>query len=261
MSADTVFSEYARYYDLLYKDKDYVGEAGYIHGLIQRLRPGARSVLELGSGTGKHAALLTDLGYEVHGIERSAEMLAQAHALAQDRQRHEVRRPGPTFSQGDIRTARVERRFDAVISLFHVISYQTTNADLLAAFTTARAHLNDGGVFIFDVWYGPAVLTDRPAVRVKRMEDDHIQVTRIAEPVLHLNKNIVDVNYHVFIRDKTDGRMTENRETHRMRYLFEPEVRGLTEFAGFRFECVEEWMSGREPGGKTWGVCFVVGPV
>ena len=31
-----VFNEYAHYYDLLYKDKDYVGEAEYIDSLIKK---------------------------------------------------------------------------------------------------------------------------------------------------------------------------------------------------------------------------------
>ena len=37
-----VFDAYARYYDLLYKDKDYAGEAAYVHGLIQKYGTGAR---------------------------------------------------------------------------------------------------------------------------------------------------------------------------------------------------------------------------
>ena len=257
MSDAAVFTEYAHYYDLLYKDKDYAGEADYIRDLICRFAPGAENVLELGSGTGKHASLLADRGFRVHGVERSDEMLATALRLVEERQRREPSWPAPRFVRGDIRTARVDGTFDAAISLFHVISYQTTNDDLLAAFTTARKHLKHDGIFIFDAWYGPAVLTDRPATRVKRMEDDRIQVTRLAEPRLYPNENIVDVDYHVFIRDKTDGRMTENRETHRMRYLFQPEVRCMAESAGFRLECAEEWMSGREPGLNTWGVCFI----
>ena len=55
-----VFDAYAAYYDLLYKDKDYAGETEYVHRLIQRFNPGAKSILELGSGTGKHARLLAE---------------------------------------------------------------------------------------------------------------------------------------------------------------------------------------------------------
>ncbi len=80
-SSHSVFDEYARYYDLLYRDKDYQAEADYVAGLIQRFNPKAQSILELGSGTGIHAALLAEKGFTVHGIERNAEMLAQFLAL------------------------------------------------------------------------------------------------------------------------------------------------------------------------------------
>ena len=73
-----VFDEYARYYDLLYQDKDYQAEADYVAALIRRFHPDAQSILEMGSGTGKHARLLADRGYKVHGIERSPEMLAKS---------------------------------------------------------------------------------------------------------------------------------------------------------------------------------------
>jgi len=41
-SENSVFADYARYYDLLYKDKDYEGEADYVDGLIRRFSPTAQ---------------------------------------------------------------------------------------------------------------------------------------------------------------------------------------------------------------------------
>ena len=138
------------------------------------------------------------------------------------------------------------------------MSYQTTNDDLRAAFATAKAHLKPGGIFIFDCWYGPAVLTDRPAVRIKRLEDEILSVTRIAKPVMHPNDNSVDVNYHVTIRNIASGVVDELWETHRMRYLFLPEIEFCLEDVGLRISEATEWMTGRVPGFDTWGVCFVV---
>ena len=227
-----VFDEYARYYDLLYQDKDYQAEADYVAALIRRFHPDAQSILELGSGTGKHARLLADRGYKVHGIERSPEMLAKSlEALAAVQKEPKAKRL--SFSQGDIRTVRLPEQFDAVIALFHVISYQTTNEDVIAAFETARKHLKTGGIFIFDVWYGPAVLTERPTVRIKRMADDRTEITRLTEPVLHANENRVDVHYHVFVRDKTTEAVKELVETHGMRYYFKPENRTSCRTNGF----------------------------
>jgi SAM-dependent methyltransferase len=251
-----IYGDYSRYYNLLYKDKDYAGEAEYVQGLITKHIPGARTVLDLGCGTGKHDLLLAQMGYKVTGVDLSDEMLAVANSqfASLNSQLSTL-----NFFQGDIRSVRIDKTFDVVISLFHVISYQTTNEDIAAAFATARAHLNPGGIFIFDCWYGPAVLTDRPVVRVKRLEDEIISITRIAEPTMHANGNLVDVNYQVFVRDKSNGDVAELRESHHMRYLFRPEVELFLKEAGFSLVESAEWMTGKEAGFASWGVYFLAG--
>lgn len=251
-----IFSNYARYYDLMYQDKDYVGEAQFIQRLIQTYAPATTTILELGCGTGNHAMLLAKEGYQVHGVDLSQEMLGYANerrdrlspALATKLQ----------FSQGDLLQVRLDRKFDVVLSLFHVISYQTNNEDLLAAFETAKAHLVPGGILIFDVWYGPAVLSDPPTVRIKRLEDQSIQVTRIAEPVMEPNKNLVDVNYHIFIKDLISSKIDEVREVHTMRYLFRPELELLLDRLQMQIVESREWLTDRQPGLNTWGVYFIV---
>ncbi len=251
----SVFEKYARYYHLLYRDKDYAGEVKFVHHLLQSQAPTARSLLELGCGTGAHAVLLAREGYEVHGIDQSAEMLEQAQ------QRILTLSPAHKsklqFSQGDIRTVRLQRKFDAVISLFHVFSYQVTNEDLQSAFATAKAHLHPGGILIFDCWYGPAVLTERPTIRVKRLEDEDIIVTRIAQPKMHANDNVVDVNYQVFIKKIDTNSFEELQETHRMRYLFKPEVEYFLSQNQMILNQWGEWMTGKEPGFDTWSVYFL----
>ncbi len=249
------FGDYARYYDLLYRDKDYAGEAAYVAGLLSRHGvPLGRHLLELGCGTGRHGVELARLGYRVHGIDSSAAMIAQA----------EARRPEYLAQQlmlelGDLRAARLDMKFDAVISLFHVASYQVTNADLLAMFQTAAYHLKSRGIFIFDCWYGPAVLTERPVVRVKRLEDEHVQITRIAEPAIEPNQNRVDIRYQILIETKDEPALRRVNEVHRMRYLFRPEVEQLLDDAGLALLAGEAWMSGAELGWTSWNATFVAG--
>lgn len=247
-----VFDAYAAYYDLLYRDKDYAGEADYVQGLLRKFRPGAGRILEFGSGTGRHARLLAERGYAVRGVERSEVMLAAAKKA-----RPRGGAAPVSFSRGDIRSCRVAGTFDAVISLFHVISYLPDNRDLRATLDNARRHLAPGGVFVFDFWYGPAVLTERPAVRVKRMEDDRCSVTRVATPSLDTEACTVDVHYEMLIVEKQSEKLTRVDETHRMRFLFLPEIAQFLETAGFQLEHAEEWMSGRKPSAATWGVCVV----
>ncbi|MCR9140739.1 MAG: class I SAM-dependent methyltransferase [bacterium] len=252
-----VFGAYSKYYNLLYRDKDYEGEVKYLQSLLSRFAGGETgSLMELGCGTGNHAFLFGRDGVAVYGVDQSADMIAEA----KDRQARvgEHLKAQPEFHEGDVRNYRANRSFDAVCSLFHVVSYQNSNEDLLAEFQTARAHLEPGGLFIFDVWYGPAVLSDPPVVRVKRLADESTEVTRLAEPELHAERNIVDVNYEVIVKDRASGAVEAVKETHHMRYLFTPELEFFLKQAGFsEILHSEEWMTGDAPSTETWGVVFV----
>lgn len=250
------FGHYSRYYDLLYADKDYAGETAYISSLIEaHAGKPAASLLELGCGTGIHALMLaSEAGLRVCGVDLSETMLeaARARAAAQGVGSERV-----SFHEGNACTFRIDRKFDVVASLFHVVSYQTTEERLNAQFETAATHLEKDGLFIFDFWYGPAVLSQKPSVRVKRLSDEHIAVTRLAEPVIRDTQNVVDVNYNLFVLDRASGVTTELRETHEMRYLFLPEVDHLLADHGFVRERAEEWMTGKRPSLDSWGVCVV----
>ena len=205
-----VFDAYAAYYDLLYQDKNYQKEAQYICGLLDDNGIRSGEILELGSGTGKHAEEFAKMGFCVHGIDLSQKMIQEAN------HRNNNQKDKLFFEVGDVRDFKAGKKFDAVISLFHVISYQIKNEDIQKMFKTAAKHLKQNGVFIFDFWYGPGVLTDPPAVRQKRLENKDIKVLRIAEPVMYPNENVVDVNYCVHIKQKESGKVTKLKETHKI---------------------------------------------
>ena len=249
---DSNFQAYSEYYDLLYADKDYKAESEYILGLLAgQFVAETGSILELGCGTGAHAELFAEKGWSVHGIDMSPHMLERAHQRAATSP-HSAKLK---FELGDVRNFRTDNRFDAVVSLFHVTSYQTTNTDLEAMFETAARHLNPGGVFLFDFWYGPAVLSERPSVRVKRFSNDRVSITRIAEPVLEDRNNVVEVQYSISVRKGTDVPV-EMFEKHRMRYLFLPELEAMLGKHGFKIAASKDWLTQDAPSLKSWGVCI-----
>ena len=230
-----IFNDYAKYYDLLYKDKDYALEARYIDRLIQKRRPGATVLLDLGCGTGRHDAFLEKLGYSVLGVDLSETMLAEAQHLSI---------PGRLeFQQGDVRSFDARKTFDVVVSLFHVMSYQVTDYDLEAAFGTAGRHLKLGGIFVFDFWHTAGVLSDPPVIRVKRLENEEIKMVRIAQPVIYPERHVIDVNYQIIILDKQSPRGSELKETHSMRHFSLIELKGFLEKSGFALKDAFEWMT------------------
>jgi SAM-dependent methyltransferase len=250
------FEKYSAFYDLLYRDKDYAAEADYVAKRIRSILPEARSLLEFGSGTGRHGRLLAAMGFDVHGIERSREMVSLAHATG-DCLSSDV--PGSfTCEVGDICTASLDRTFDAVVSLFHVMSYQTSNQTLRAAFRNAAQHLTTGGLFFFDVWHGPAVLSQRPSVRIKEVADNRNRVKRTARPELDTNRGTVKVVYDMECEDRSCGEIARFSEEHVMQYLFPTEVNLLAQECGMRLKASEEFLTGQPPSSATWGVAYLL---
>ncbi|CAK8711417.1 dTDP-3-amino-3,4, 6-trideoxy-alpha-D-glucopyranose [Candidatus Electronema halotolerans] len=245
-----IFDSYARYYDLLNRDKNYAKEANYIHQLIRKSVPNAKELLDFGCGTGLHAAELAKFGYNVHGIDQSEAMLSLAESRRLNLPQEQKKQL--SFSQADIRQLKLNKKFDGIIALFHVVSYLTANTDLLSAFRTVRDHLQPEGIFIFDCWYGPGVLTDRPAIRVREWEDDASTIIRIADPKLYPNENIVNVTYRINIHDKASGRMNKFSEVHRMRYLFLPELQMMLETAGMKICAYHEWDNTKKVNFDSW---------
>ena len=243
---------YSEYYDLLYSDKNYVAEVEYVDNLIQSNRSNTKTLLDMGCGTGKHAELFSDRGYIVDGVDLSEDMLKIAET------RREGKENKLTFSHSNIQELNFGKRFDVVVSLFHVMSYQNSNEELIKAFEVAKNHLNEDGIFIFDFWYGPAVLTDLPTTRVKRLKNKSIKVTRIAEPIMHFDKNIVDVNYDVFIEDNNSKEIVEKKELHKMRYFFDTELEMTCKQVGFKIEKKYKWMSEENPNFNSWNVVWII---
>ena len=144
-------AEYAASYDALYADKDYDAECDLLEGIFRRSGRPVGTVLDLGCGTGAHAVRLAQRGFEVVGVDLSDGMLEAARRRAEQSGSNTV-----SFVRGDIRSIRLDRQFDAVICMFAVLGYQTTDEDA-RLIETVRTHLAPGGSFVFDVWYGPAV--------------------------------------------------------------------------------------------------------
>lgn len=243
----TVFADYAPWYDLLYEDKDYASEVDFVE---RRLRDHAVTpgrILDLGCGTGLHAIEFARRGWTVAGIDLSEEMVAKARSRAA-----QSGLPVP-FRQGDACEIGPERDLDAVVSLFHVASYQRDPARLEALFRTAQAALKPGGVFLFDYWYGGAVLAQGVETRVKVIERKPLRLTRIAQSDHDEANATVFVNYTLFCEDTDRSTIRRVEETHRMRYWFPFEVEASLKACGFEPDGSYAWFSDGAPNSKTWG--------
>lgn len=242
-----MFKHYAEIYDIINFDKPYIEEVNYIHEILETFLDSQKcSILELGSGTGKHAIEFNKKGYYVEGIELSSEMVSNAPESANFK-----------IHQGDIRSLHLNRKFEAVISLFHVMSYMTTNNDIDNVFKSANTHLKNNGLFIFDFWYSPAVFNIKPTSRFKHFKNENIDVHRYSIPTSNETENIVKVDFDFYVKKSKETKYDKFQETHYMRHFGIPELELLAYYNGFKLLLKEEFLTKKELSNQTWGALVV----
>ena len=245
---ERVFDVSAGVFDLLYRDKNTYGEVEWISRFFGAQEDESNfSILEIGAGTGRHARAFGDLGFSVTAVEPSQKMLERA-SLHQR----------VTFILGDGRNLQLNTKFDAVLALFHVVSYQTSLSDVSDFFETASRHLKTGGIFGFDVWYSPAVMSLRPERRILTKENAQLRVTRGATPSEDVQNSRVDVHYAYTVEEINSGDVNRFEEIHAMRHFTQGEIQLLADSHGLSIVGVREFMSDRKPSRDTWGVWFTL---
>jgi SAM-dependent methyltransferase len=130
-----LYGELAEWWPIFSSPEEYREEAAFFaRALIESGDPAPRRVLELGSGGGNNASHLK-ARFAMTLVDLSPHMLAVSRAL----------NPECEHVEGDIRTVRLGRTFDAVF-VHDAICHMTTEADLRAVMETALVHLQRGGV-------------------------------------------------------------------------------------------------------------------
>ena len=250
--SDVFGPEYANVYDALYQDKDYAIECDLLECIFREYgKEPIKTILDLGCGTGNHTLLLAERGFEVTGIDCSQEMLDAAQIKAQSKSLPSK------FYLGDIRQVNLGKKFDVVLMMFAVLGYQVENSDVLAALKAARHHLNPGDLLILDVWYGPAVLAQRPTDRIKVTSISDSKILRAASGDLDIRHHVCTVQYHLW-QLNGDILRSETQEEHSMRFFFPQELELFMQVSGFKLKRLGAFPDYKcDPGENTWNAIAI----
>lgn len=236
------YSVLNRLYDRIYAFKDYAGEAERIRALVLERAPGARTLLDVACGTGKHLEQLRRW-FRVEGVDRDPELLAIARE----------RLGGVPLHEGDLRTFALPRRFDAVTCLFSSIGYVVDLDGLGRAAARLAAHLAPGGVLVVEPWLTPDAWRDGHVSAVY-VDDPDLKLARIGPARREGRRSILELHYLL----GTAAGVERAEERHVLGLFGEDEYRAAFEAAGLVVEHDREgligrglWLATRSSGGSA----------
>lgn len=139
------YAALAPHYDRFTQNVDYAGRAAYFQRLLAAFRPQSRLVLDLGCGTGSLSVELAKLGYDVIGVDRSAQMLSIATNKSAGCT------PPVLYLCQDMTRLDLYGTIDAAICALDTVNHLVDPKKLAKAFGRVSLFLEPDGVFIFDV--------------------------------------------------------------------------------------------------------------
>lgn len=137
-----IYNAFALIYDSLMGSVDYDAWVKYLKEIWQSEDAFPKLIAELGCGTGNMTRRLSDLGYDMIGIDISEEMLS----VAKNKGDKNI-----LYLCQDMRNFELYGTADSIISLFDSINYITNPDDLLKTFKLVNNYLNPKGLFVFDL--------------------------------------------------------------------------------------------------------------
>jgi SAM-dependent methyltransferase len=215
-----VFTESAAFYDVLYSFVDYEAAVRDIAARLDERAPHARSLLDVGCGTGRHLELLRER-YEVEGLDLNPTLLALARE----------RCPDVPFHEADMADFDLDRSFDVVICMFSSIGYVKTLPELQRTLQTFRRHLAPGGVVIVEPWFPPEVMKSGHQ-SIRSAEAGAVRVERVGNIEVEGRLSRLQFDYTIHEGD----RVRQTTELHELGLFTVAETLDAFSVAGLRAE-------------------------
>jgi SAM-dependent methyltransferase len=223
-----MFSESAEYYDLVYRWKDYKGEAEKLSKLFVKYVPSPQSILDVGCGTAEHLRFLS--GYRMVGLDIDPTFIRLAKGKI----------PSAEFHVGDMRRFRLGLRFDIILCLFSSIGYLLEDESIVSALSCFKNHLQPGGAILIEPWFEPNAWVDGPAQLVAA-EEGQRKVCRVMSSRRDGDRSFLEAHY-LFVNGANVRYATER---HELRLLSRERWFDLFRSADLEVEYLSEGLTSR----------------
>ena len=192
MKKQLLYRELAKYYDLIYSFKDYKREVYRIKILVSKYKKSeGKELLDVACGTGHHLEYLKD-EFSCTGVDISNEILNVARTNVE----------GVPFTQADMTTLNLGRKFDVITCLFSSIGYLKTCNNLRKTMQNFSSHLKKGGVVLIEPWFTKSTyIPGYP--HMDTYSSNELKIARVNVSELRGNLSVMDMNY--LIAEKNEG--------------------------------------------------------
>jgi SAM-dependent methyltransferase len=203
---------------------------------VDRQLRGVRGpVLDVGCATGNLCLHLRDRGMIVVGVDVNPKFIRAARA----------KDPIGQYREGDMRTLRLRRKFDAILCLGTTLAYARTNEDVLSTLAGFHKHLVAGGKLIVDVLNASALLGPRRF----RPETRHVFTVRgerLSATIAHrLRLKDQFLTEQVTWRGLSKGRRGVRRDAESsLRLFFPQELSLMLRVSGFSRVIIQDGYGG-----------------
>ena len=220
------FTDFAKYYDLIYSWKDFKKESIVLDSLIKKhKKTKGKELLEVACGSGKYIEFLKSK-YKITGLDLSSRMLKIAKKNF----------PNVKYKKADMINFNMKKEFDVILCLFASISYVKTYSKLSKTLKNFSKHLKPGGVVIIDPWFTKSQYkVGAPQMAVYKGKD--IKIARLHVSKIKGNVSILDLHFSVAEKNKD---VKNFREKHELGMFEKKKFLQIMREAGFKPKFTEE---------------------
>lgn len=214
------YNEFAKYYDLLFQQKDYKKETTFILSILKKHNIKQNSLLDVGCGTGTHIQLLRKEFNTLYGIDISNEILKIAKRKV----------PESTFIQGNMQDFNIKKKFDVITCLYSVFNY---NLDIPSAEKTLKnfhKHLKKDGIVIIGLYNER---NEQKQFSLHVGKDSKTKVAKINEFKYHPEEKIEESSFLLLVKNQKNVDFDIEVE-HKYRIFGFEEIDTLIKETGFK---------------------------
>ncbi len=239
----TQYHDFAYIYDrLMHQDIDYDAWCDYIENMFSLHGVSPDTLCELACGTGNITSRLSGRGYKMTGVDISSQMLRVADAKTED----------VSYICSDMAKLQLKDKYDSFLCMIDGLNYVITPKAIINTFKTVKNHLNEKGVFMFDI---SSQYKLREIIGNETFIHSEYDVFYSWENRFIEKYNLSDMLLNFFVRD--GERYMRFEERHLQRGWSVSEMKTMLKKAGFTEINIYKELTFDAPTDKTERLVFV----